>query len=66
MDIKQIQAFISVVDTGSFNSAAKVLYTSVSQVSKQVKSLEEEVSCKLLERKKTGVTLTEEGVIFQG
>lgn len=34
MDIRQLQAFVYVIDTGSFNDVAKNLFVSVSQISK--------------------------------
>ena len=58
MDIRQLQAFVYVIDTGSFNYAAKNLFVSVSQISKRIKSLEEELSCKLLDRKRSGIIPT--------
>lgn len=62
MDIRQLQAFVSVIDTGSFNDAAKNLFVSVSQISKRIKSLEDELSCKLLNRKRTGIMPTSDGI----
>ena len=52
MDIRQLQAFVYVIDT------AKNLFVSVSQISKRIKSLEEELSCKLLDRKRSGIIPT--------
>ncbi len=62
MDIRQLQAFVYVIDTGSFNDAAKNLFVSVSQISKRIKSLEEELSCKLLDRKRSGIIPTSDGI----
>lgn len=61
MNIRQIQSFIAVADAGSFSEAAKLMYTSVSQISKLVKGLEEELGQVFFERKKNGVSLTLEG-----
>lgn len=58
MDIRQLQAFVYVIDTGSFNDAEKNLFVSVSQISKRIKSLEEELSCKLLDWKRFGIIPT--------
>lgn len=61
MNIKQIQSFVAVADTKSFSEAAQLMYTSVSQISKMVKSFEDELGHTLFDRKKSGVLLTREG-----
>ena len=61
MNIRQIQSFIAVADTKSFSEAARLMYTSVSQISKLVKGLEEELGQVFFDRKKNGVALTHEG-----
>ena len=61
MDIKQLQYFVVSVDMGSFCSAAEVLITTQPNVSKVVKSLETELNMILLNRDRSGVTLTKEG-----
>ena len=43
MNIKQIQSFVAVADTKSFSEAAQSMYISVSQISKMVKRLEDEL-----------------------
>ena len=60
MDIKQLQYFVVSVDMGSFCSAAEVLITTQPNVSKVVKSLETELNMILLNRDRSGVTLTKE------
>lgn len=62
MNIRQIQSFLAVADTKSFSEASKLMYTSVSQISKLVKGLEEELGQVFFERKKNGVVLTHEGM----
>ena len=62
MNIKQIQCFVAVADTKSFSDAAQLMYISVSQISKMVKGLEDELGHPLFERKKSGVVLTREGM----
>ena len=66
MNIKQIQCFVAVADTKSFSEAAGLLYISVSQISKMVKGLEDELGHPLFERKKSGVVLTSEGMKIYG
>ncbi len=58
-----MRTFLKVVETGSLKSAAKELGMSISSVSFQINSLEEFYGAKLLNRKVSGVTLTEEGLI---
>lgn len=62
MNIKQIQCFVAVADTKSFSEAARLMYISVSQISKMVKGLEDELGHELFERKKSGIILTREGM----
>ena len=66
MDIKQLQYFIASVDTGSFCSAADALITTQPNVSKVVKSLENELNMTLLNRNRSGVTPTKEGELIYG
>ncbi|WP_455543143.1 LysR family transcriptional regulator [Intestinibacter sp.] len=61
MDVKQLQYFVVSVDMGSFHSAAEVLITTQPNVSKIVKSLEEELNMTLLNRNRNGVTITPQG-----
>ena len=58
MEIKQLQYFVVSVDMGSFQNAAKMLYTTQPHVSKTVKALEEELHLKLLAREARGVRMT--------
>ena len=44
MDVKQLQYFVVSVDMGSFHSAAEALITTQPNVSKIVKSLEDELN----------------------
>jgi len=64
MDIKQIEYFVSVVETGSFSLAAEELYISQSSLSKQIIALEKELGVKLFDRSKRKIALTEVGKIF--
>ena len=61
VDIKQIQYFVACVQTGSFSGAAERLYTTQPNVSKVIKSMEEEMGEKLFDRYTKGVRLTEKG-----
>lgn len=61
MELKQLQYFVVSVDMGSFQNAAKMLYTTQPHVSKTVKALEDELHLKLLVREARGVKMTAEG-----
>ena len=64
MEIRQIQYFLSVVDTGSFSAAADEHYISQSSLSKKIISLEEELGVALFDRSKRKVFLTDAGEVF--
>lgn len=64
MEIRQIQYFLSIVDTGSFSSAADEYYISQSSLSKMIIALEKELSISLFDRSKRKVSLTEAGEAF--
>ncbi len=60
---KKINAFLSVIDTGSFEEAARQLYITPSAVSLRLSSLEREVGEILVVRRRPCVP-TEKGKIF--
>lgn len=62
MNFKQLEIFLTIVDTGSFKLAAQKLFMSAPSVSAQITSLEEELSCVLFDRKHSGTMLTPEGI----
>jgi len=64
MDVKQIQYFIEVSNTGSFTAAAKKLYLSVPGLVKSMDRLEAELGVSLFVRMRSGVTLTPAGQVF--
>lgn len=61
LELKQIQYFIACVEQGSFSNAAVRLFTTQSNVSKVIKSFEDELKIKLFERQIRGIRLTAEG-----
>lgn len=61
MNTKNLEYFIKVVDCGSFTKAAEESYISQSAISQQIKSLEDELGYKLMNRNKKGFELTEAG-----
>ena len=64
MLLKQMEYFITVVDTHSFTEAANVHYISQSAISQQIKALEAELGVTLLKREKRSFTITEAGKYF--
>lgn len=64
MKLEWIDCFVKIVETGSMNKAAEKLYVSQPAATKMMQVLEKELEAQLLQRKKTGVTLTEQGELF--
>jgi LysR family transcriptional activator of glutamate synthase operon len=64
MEIRQIEYFLSVVETGCFSAAADRHYISQSSLSKIINALEKEVGVSLFDRSKRYVSLTEAGKVF--
>lgn len=61
MDIRQLQYFIGIAETGRFSEASKMLFVTQSAVSQQIKLLEEELGTQLFLRQPHCVSLTESG-----
>jgi DNA-binding transcriptional LysR family regulator len=61
LDSRQLRAFVTLAQVGSFTLAAKQLYLSQSAVSHSMKALEQEVGCRLLDRMGKKVLLTQAG-----
>ena len=61
---KQLLTFVTVVETGGFTMAARNLYMTQPAISWQIKSLEEDVGFKLIERGERTICLTEAGKLF--
>ena len=64
MEIRQVQYFLSIVETGSFSAAADELYISQSSLSKMIIALEKELSVTLFDRSRRKVSLTTGGEAF--
>lgn len=64
MNDRQIAAFLSVAECGSFSCAARKQYISPQAIIQQIDLLEKEIGVRLLSRTHRGVTLTEEGKQF--
>ena len=61
MNLKQLEAFVEVAQSGSFSKAARRLYLTQPTVSAHVLSLEKELDVRLFVRNTKEVGLTEEG-----
>jgi DNA-binding transcriptional LysR family regulator len=61
---EDLQVFALVVSGGGFSSAARVLHTTPSAVSRQVARLEDRLGIRLLHRNTRGVQLTEPGRVY--
>lgn len=64
MELRQLEYFRAIADTGSINEAAKRLHMSQPPLSYQMKQLEGELGVQLLERTCKGVSLTEAGELL--
>jgi LysR family transcriptional regulator, transcription activator of glutamate synthase operon len=64
MEIKQVQYFLMLSETGSFSAAAEELYISQSSLSKQIIALEKELNSQLFDRSKRKIALTPAGEAF--
>lgn len=64
MKLNQLRAFCSVVDMGSFRSAARQLDSAQSTLTESIQSLERELGVTLLVRSNLGISLTLAGKVF--
>lgn len=64
MDIPSLQAFVKVVQTGSFTRAAESLRTQKAHLSRVISQLEKQLGVRLLERTTRALSLTEIGREF--
>lgn len=61
MEVRQLEAFLAVVDIGSFTRAAARLHLTQPTVTARIKALEQEAGSPLLDRRSSGITLTTAG-----
>lgn len=64
MNLKQLEVFIAVAESGSFSRAAEITFLTQSTVSQHISSLEKEFDLKLLDRTGKGALLTEAGKLL--
>ncbi len=63
-DLRQLRAFVAVAEEGSFTLAARRIFVTQSAVSHSLRSLEDQLSCKLLDRTGKRVIVTTEGELL--
>ncbi len=66
MTFRQMELFIAVCENKSISKASEKLFISQQGISKMIRELEDELSCKLLNRTKNGISPTENGSYFLG
>ena len=64
MNIKQLEVFIKVAESGSFSKGAEATFITQSTVSQHISALESEFGLKLLDRTGKGALLTEGGKLL--
>jgi DNA-binding transcriptional LysR family regulator len=64
MQLRQLEYFLAIWESGSFSAAATRLYLTQPSLSQQIRILEKELGAELLERGRHGVTLTPAGRAF--
>ena len=64
MNLRQLEVFVSVVESGSFSRGAEAASLTQSTVSQHIAALESEVELRLLDRTGQGVLLTSAGELF--
>jgi len=63
-DLRQLRAFVAVAEEGSFTLAARRIFVTQSAVSHSLRTLEEQLSCRLLDRNGKRVGVTAEGELL--
>lgn len=64
MNLKQLEVFLAVAETGSFSRGAEATFITQSTVSQHIAALENELGVKLLDRTGRGALLTEGGKLL--
>jgi LysR family nitrogen assimilation transcriptional regulator len=65
MELRQLQRFLSVAESGSISTASSVLGIAQPVLSREIKQLEKELRAKLFYRHGRGTRLTEAGAHFR-
>lgn len=64
MDLRQLEIFVKVAELGSFSRAAEALYLTQPTVSEHIRTLEDEVGVRLLDRLGRGAAATRAGQLL--
>src|SRR5438067_12969742 len=64
LDLNQVNAFVRVMESGSFTAAARALGLPKSSVSRRVSALEQSLRVRLLQRGTRKLVLTEAGRLY--
>lgn len=64
MNLNQLKYFVAVAETLSFTKAAEQYYISQTAITQQIKSLEDTLGCRLLDRSTRPITITPAGSVF--
>ncbi|RNC65440.1 MAG: LysR family transcriptional regulator [Desulfuromonadales bacterium] len=64
MNLKQLEVFLAVAESGSFSRGAEATFITQSTVSQHIAALEQELGVRLLDRTSRGALLTEGGKIL--
>ena len=64
MNLKQLEAFVQIADSGSFSKAAKELYLTQPTISAHISSLEKELNTRLFVRNTKDVRLSDSGNVL--
>ncbi|MFC6644556.1 LysR substrate-binding domain-containing protein [Granulicella cerasi] len=64
MELRHLQYFVTVAETGGFGRAARTLHVSQSAISEQIRDLEAEIGVMLFDRGQRQIRLTVEGELF--
>jgi DNA-binding transcriptional LysR family regulator len=64
LDLDAVEAFVRIVELGSFTHAADAMRTTQAAVSLKLKRLEDRLGCRLVERTPRYVQLSTQGAAF--
>ena len=66
MDLRQLEIFVKVAELGSFSKAADALYLTQPTISEHIRTLENELGVRLLDRLGRGAAVTKAGELLLG
>lgn len=64
INLSQLKSFVLIVEVGTFSKAAEIVGRTQSALSLQIKNLEEELGCRLVDRVGRSVSLTKDGEVL--